>query len=170
MICMILHDHFSCVCVWNYYNTKRSIYSKLIFEFPYQCLDSNLNLNWWYQEYPDDHPWHLFQLSLIFWASFAKQFSWKSFILLIKTAHILLLFNWIWEGQECHDDHPWHLFQYCILFWESFVKQVFWKSFILLIKTALSSCSVIGSVEDRSVLMTIHDIYFNNVCYFEQVL
>ena len=127
------------MCVWNYCNTKRSIYSKLIFEFPYQCLDSNLNLNWWYQEYPDDHPWHLFQLSLIFWASFAKQVSWKSFILLIKTAHILLLFNWIWEGQECHDDHPWHLFQYCILFWESFVKQVFWKSFILLIKTALSS-------------------------------
>ena len=33
-----------------------------------------------------------------------------------------------------------------------------------------SSCSVIGSVEDRSVLMTIHDIYFNTVCYFEQVL
>ena len=27
-----------------------------------------------------------------------------------------------------------------------------------------SSCSVIGSVEDRSVLMIIHDIYFNSVC------
>ena len=33
-----------------------------------------------------------------------------------------------------------------------------------------SSCSVIGSVEDRSVLMTIHDIYFNTVWCFEQVL
>ena len=34
----------------------------------------------------------------------------------------------------------------------------------------LSSCSVIGSLEDRNVLMTIQDNYFNTVCYFEQVL
>ena len=34
----------------------------------------------------------------------------------------------------------------------------------------LSSCSVIGSLEDRNVLMTIQDNYFNIVCYFEQVL
>ena len=33
----------------------------------------------------------------------------------------------------------------------------------------LSSYSVIGSVK-KSVLMTIQDIYFNAVCYFEQVL
>ena len=34
----------------------------------------------------------------------------------------------------------------------------------------LSSYSVIGSLEDRNVLMTIQDNYFNTVCYFEQVL
>ena len=34
----------------------------------------------------------------------------------------------------------------------------------------LSSCSVIGSLEDRNVLMTIQDNYFNTVCYFEKVL
>ena len=73
---------------------------------------------------------------MLFWASFVKQVSWKSFTLLIKTAPVLLLCNWISGGQECLDDHPRQLFQYCLLFWASFVKQVSWKSLILLIKTA----------------------------------
>ena len=38
-----------------------------------------------------------------------KQVFWKSFILLIKIAPVLLLCNWICGGQECLDDHPWHL-------------------------------------------------------------
>ena len=33
-----------------------------------------------------------------------------------------------------------------------------------------SSCSFIESVEDRSFLMTIHDVYFSTVWYFEQLL
>ena len=34
----------------------------------------------------------------------------------------------------------------------------------------LSSCSVIGSVKDRRVLMNILEVYFNSICYFKQVL
>ena len=50
-------------------------------------------------------------IRMLIWASFVKQVFWKSFILLIKTAPILLLCNWICGGQECLDDHPWYLFQ-----------------------------------------------------------
>ena len=78
------------------------------------------------QECLDDHPWHLFQYCMVFWASFVKQVSWESFILPIKTAPVLFLHNWICGGQECLDDHPRHLFKLYRLFWASFVKQVSW--------------------------------------------
>ena len=73
--------------------------------------------------------------NMIFRSTFVKQVYWESLILLIKTAPVLLICNWICGGQACLDDHPWHLFQCNRLFWVSFVKQVSWESFILLIKT-----------------------------------
>ena len=57
-----------------------------------------------------------------------KQVSWESFILLIKTAPILLLCNWIFGGQEHLDGPPWGLFWLNMLFWASFVNHYFKNS------------------------------------------
>ena len=51
--------------------------------------------------------------------------------------------------------------------------EFFWGYYSIILSSSklhLSSCSVIVSVEDRHVLMTIHDIYFNGIGYLEQVL
>ena len=65
-------------------------------------------------------------------------------------------FAWL---SNCWDVHP------CIIHhFSDFLSQLLWS------RLHPSSCSVIGSMEDRSVLVTIHDIYFNCIGYFEQVL
>ena len=63
----------------------------------------------------------------------------------------------------------WELFQYCLVFCFDQVLLCKFHGNLSFSSSRLhlSFWSVIGSVEDRSVLMTIHDIYFNTICYFE---
>ena len=129
------------------------------------------------QECHDDHPWHLLRYWILFWAGLVKQVSWKSFILLIKSASALLLWLDLWRTGVSW--WPSMIFtpadvvlqlvcpdvDFNTVCYFEFLENLLFSSSRL----HLSSSSVNESVEDKRVLNTIHNVYFNSIYYYDNV-
>ena len=114
MVCMILHDHISWFCIFGRFTPTYHTSFFLVFCHNGDSLVHDLHdhFSWFCMTIFHDFAW-LFNCWDV-----------HPFILLIKTAPVLLLCNWICGGQEGLDDHPWCLFQFNLPLWWCFVKWV----------------------------------------------
>ena len=93
--------------------------------------------------------------------------------------HIMHHFSWFFEPVAmlivfcmiCMilNDHFSWIFM-ILHFWEVYPYIHHFSWFFEPVTLLIVLCSSIGFVEDKSVLKTLYDSYFNSLCYFEQVL